>query len=278
MERYSKMNKYSGNNLLGVPTVEDPRSFDRLEKALTGQKDADLLIMSNLDDETLLSFCLANRSANLLCKEESFWRNRFIKKYGIPSFPVTSWRRVYLKSVNYLSKEEIDYDVLYNIVKNKEYKDIDLIIFLDNFQKHENKLNDFSFLQGIKGAVEVNDIEMIKLLMGMRNFSEYSLNRLLEFAVEASNKDLIDFFIASGAKNLNMALYAAIKSKNLDIVKYITNKMFPPTTDWLNQYLRDSFKYGTLEISGYFLDLIKKNEEELNRHLQKMRRNARSRK
>jgi hypothetical protein len=100
------MNKYPRNNLLDAPTIEEPRSFGQLEKALTGQKDADLLIMTNLDDETLLSFCLANRSASLLCKDESFWRSRFINKYGKPPFDVSNWRRVYLKSISYLEPKE----------------------------------------------------------------------------------------------------------------------------------------------------------------------------
>lgn len=279
MERYSKMGKFvERRNLLGVPTIEEPRSFDVLEKALTGQRDPDLLILSNLDDETLLSFCLANRSANLLCQNESFWRNRFINKYGLPPFTVSNWRRLYLKSIWYLNKIVIDYDVLYNLAKDSEYEMINLMIFLDHFKTPE--LSSFHFLMGIKGAVEVDNREMINFLMGMKKFNELDFNSMLGFAVIVDNKDLIDFFIASGAKNLTLALYEAIKSKNLDVVEYITNKIpsYSLTTEWLNEYLKYSFKNGTQEISGYFLDLIQKNEDELNRQIQKKRRNARSRK
>jgi hypothetical protein len=277
MERYPKMSKYAGNNLLGVPTIEDPRSLDRLEKAMTGQKDADLLIMSNLDDETLLSFCLANRSANLLCKDENFWRNRFIGKYGKPTFVVSNWRRAYLKTISYLNGEN-DYDILYHLEKNREYEMINLIIFLDNFRTTENKLRNLHFLLGVKGAIEINDREMINFFMKMRNFSQFDLNQMLNHAVTAANKDLIDFFIASGAKDSRFTLQAAIETKNLDIVKYIMSKNIAPATEIFNEGFQYSREHGTQEISYYFIELLMEREEEIKRKIQRMRKNARARK
>ena len=49
---------------------------------LTGNKDADLLILDKLDDKDLVSFCLVNKDANRLCSIDSFWKNRLLKKYG----------------------------------------------------------------------------------------------------------------------------------------------------------------------------------------------------
>lgn len=266
MERSTKMGKFvEQKNRLEVPTVENPRSFDRLEKALTGQRDADLLIMSNLDDKALLSFCLANRSANLLCRNESFWRNRFINKYGLPSFNVTNWRRIYLKSLEYLNKGGTDEEVLYNLVKNKEYEFINLIFFLDNFQNLEKKLSNSSVLLGIKGAVEVNDQEMVKFLVKTRNFSKFGLSDMLQFAVKAANKELIDFFIANGSKNLEVALYAAIRFNNLDIVKYILGK-FPAhyiTIPFLQDMLFYAYKDVETEITDYFVDLIENHKDRI---------------
>ena len=49
---------------------------------LTGRKDPDFIILSNLNDGDLLSVCLTNKYAYSLCNNEDFWRNRFIAKWG----------------------------------------------------------------------------------------------------------------------------------------------------------------------------------------------------
>jgi len=46
---------------------------------ITGKKDIDLIILSNLDDKTLFNFCISNPKDEYLkklCGDESFWRNR----------------------------------------------------------------------------------------------------------------------------------------------------------------------------------------------------------
>jgi hypothetical protein len=65
---------------------------------LTGLKDTDFIVLSNLNDRDLLSVCLVNKNINKLCKDENFWRNRFISKYGEKDFEfmkekVISWRK-----------------------------------------------------------------------------------------------------------------------------------------------------------------------------------------
>ena len=49
---------------------------------LSKQKDTDFLIMENLDDRSLLNYCMTNKRGSELCKDEDFWRRRFISKYG----------------------------------------------------------------------------------------------------------------------------------------------------------------------------------------------------
>ena len=53
-----------------------------MNQILTGNKDTNLLVLSNLNDRDLLNFCSVNSSANQLCRNESFWRNRFIQNFG----------------------------------------------------------------------------------------------------------------------------------------------------------------------------------------------------
>ena len=50
---------------------------------LTGQKDTDLLILQELDDESLQSICQVNKFAKALCDKDTFWMNRIISKYGL---------------------------------------------------------------------------------------------------------------------------------------------------------------------------------------------------
>jgi hypothetical protein len=73
-------------------------------QVLTGNKDADLLIMKHLDDHDLLNICLIkNRYIQDLCHVETFWRNIYMQKFGQDAFrykPQTrSWRNHYMKTI-----------------------------------------------------------------------------------------------------------------------------------------------------------------------------------
>ena len=75
---------------------------------LSKQKDTDFLIMENLDDRSLLNYCMTNKKGSELCKDEGFWRRRFISKYGENAAkykPVQrTWRQHFLKILIDLDK------------------------------------------------------------------------------------------------------------------------------------------------------------------------------
>jgi hypothetical protein len=48
----------------------------------TGAKDTDFIILQELDDTSLMNFCLVNKYAASLCNDENFWMNRIIKFHG----------------------------------------------------------------------------------------------------------------------------------------------------------------------------------------------------
>ena len=77
---------------------------------LSGQKDADFIILSKLNDKDLLSVCVTNKYANRLCNNEDFWRNRFISKWGLEDMKYNSenrsWKRFYLLITKYLNGTE----------------------------------------------------------------------------------------------------------------------------------------------------------------------------
>ena len=51
-------------------------------KLFTGNKDTDFEILQRLDDKDLSQFCLVNTYVNNLCRDEKFWRNRVLLKWG----------------------------------------------------------------------------------------------------------------------------------------------------------------------------------------------------
>jgi hypothetical protein len=64
---------------------------------LTGNKDVDLKVMSNLDDENLFNLCISEPKSNYLtrlCNDETFWRNRLMKKF--PEFKAQNknWKKI----------------------------------------------------------------------------------------------------------------------------------------------------------------------------------------
>ena len=87
-------------------------------KTLTGIKDVDLLILSQMDDKTLYNFCKVNKSARKICSDENFWKNRFIKKYGMDAVKYKpknkSWKEHY-SFVHYMIFET-DYQANYGHV------------------------------------------------------------------------------------------------------------------------------------------------------------------
>ena len=65
----------------------------------TGNKDVDFKIMENMDDKTLLNFCLTNKYISALCNYDPFWRRRFSDRigYGVLKPTDMSWKKYYLK-------------------------------------------------------------------------------------------------------------------------------------------------------------------------------------
>ncbi len=80
---------------------------------ITGIKDVDLIILSKLSDKDLLSFCNVDKYANEICKNEMFWKNRILEKFGnIKKDDKRTWRDLYLKIVYYINKYESVYEIL----------------------------------------------------------------------------------------------------------------------------------------------------------------------
>ena len=71
-------------------------------KGFSGIADVDLKILENLEDKDLFQACSVNKELFRICnKEPSFWKNRFVKKYGVHASQYKpadrSWKNHYMK-------------------------------------------------------------------------------------------------------------------------------------------------------------------------------------
>ena len=98
----------------------------QIEKSLTGNKDADFLILNQLDDASLLSFCMTSKYGRNLCQDETFWRNRFFKTFGRhKKSPDKTWKNFYLKLV-YLNDKYTPEKAFYEAAVSRDKDIIDL--------------------------------------------------------------------------------------------------------------------------------------------------------
>jgi len=86
-------------------------------------KDINLKVLEELDDKDLFSFCLVDKYANELCKNEHFWRKRFLKRFGKRyDKGKSNWRKTYLSIVKDLYTNK-PWDFFDNrIFANMQYK------------------------------------------------------------------------------------------------------------------------------------------------------------
>ena len=231
---------------------------------LTGNKDADLLILSKLDDKDLFSFCASeskNKNVHKLCNDETFWRNRFIQKYNPTSDwseKQKNWKRNYLKLTYYINKLKEQHPTysLYSIMDWALYEsakdgNLDIIDFL--ISKGFN--NEYKIL---KGAIETDNQNLIDFYNQKRAFGKAGYDILLRFAVEANNKRMVDYYFDK-AEYHEYAIRGAFEKNNYEMLKYLYDKMGEVSIlsdKTLKEHFHESLeKYGSHnKITGFYLE------------------------
>jgi hypothetical protein len=74
---------------------------------LTGNKDVDLKVMSNLDDRSLFNLCISdpkNKYLKKLCGDQDFWKNRLMKNFPEFNSQNKNWKQNYLILTYYSNK------------------------------------------------------------------------------------------------------------------------------------------------------------------------------
>lgn len=191
-----------------------------MERFFSGNKDADRIILDNLDDRDLLKACSVGKYALEIC-DETFFRNRLIKKYPntLQYKNGKSWKKYYLDVIYYINKMKEDYDFEYRTGNPKIYLDIlkfhgyvsqlfELIgknSAKDLYELKAKKYGDNYDIYAITTAAENNQREFIEYLISKNNSTEL-LNWGLYGATKSNNIELINFFINKGAKDFNESL------------------------------------------------------------------------
>lgn len=260
-----------------------------MDKILTGNRDPDLLILSNLDDRDLFHFCLSNKYAAKLCNNEDFWRNRLIMRHGIKllkyKHQTRTYKDFYLSLIRYLDKgiDRIGYATYYQDYDLIEYFIDDYLEYLkkkyndpynkERFEKFLNKglyvaamngnkeLVDYFISKGAQdvdtalyNAVRANTSEMVHYLMSLGSNNPYmGIMGAVDSLEKENQKKWIDFFISRGnLPNLGAAYDKAAQINDLDIIKYLMTK--EATVENFNAGLRSAIENKHYDLMNFFLE------------------------
>lgn len=265
------MGKYVGEaNPLGVPTVEEPISFEYIEKSLSGHRDPDLKILSYLDDTSLLNFCVASKYGAELCKYEHFWQTRLIDTFGNPGYKPTSWKNLYLSIIHYLHQwpimtafGNVNYNpfnsALYHAAQDRNMEMVQYFI--------SKGADDWGL--AIQGAAESGDAYLVNYFIEKMGSSATVVTWTFAAAsaTKAGHKYLVDFFYKKGA-DLNAAIYEAIRLGNLDMLKYLLAKGHYMMN--LDNYVKAAKADQQFDVFKYLSDLLRQEHHKRDMALKRM--------
>ena len=255
---------------------------------LTGFRDTELMVMNELNDRDLLSYCQTDKIG--VCKNEDFWRNRFIKVHGEEAAKFKdkdrSWKDYYLAVIYYREK----YTNARAVEEAAKRDYMDLFLFFSQFleysiitaaiasesRKYVELIKNMKITQhiatmGLLYAAKVNDRELIdffldrggdptlihlgilrgknkQLIDSVKN--EVDPNQGLIFSIEGQNPELIKYFIDKGANDWDGALSEAIRSGDINLINFFITK---GAKRW-NNALLDAAETGKKELVDFFVN------------------------
>jgi len=236
--------------------------------AFTGIRDVDLEILSKLDDSELGKMCSTDKYFRNLCKNDDFWRNRTIKRFGrylgtveeINDFRkkvnIPTWRLYYISLVDFI------YNTLYSekqFANNGWRKDF-YILNKDISENNENFINEISdnFKEGkwkkILGEDLINPNKFLDIfeLYGddRKEFVDYLLS-LKDKRININNA-LSDLLYLSGEED------EQIVKKFLNDPRISVEKIIDVVVNHsMNSPERYGYDEGLLKSFKMYLDLIK---------------------
>ena len=153
---------------------------------ISGYKDTDLLILSELDDVTLFSFCkIENSYIQKLCNDENFWRERVKRKFGnVKKNEDRTWKNLYLNILYYTEKYGIYESLIKFDMLDERKKNADLLAFFE-----------FQVLKRVYSKM----IDMLRENLKINRFTEKERNEYikrynLECEIKKAAKEALDMW------------------------------------------------------------------------------------
>jgi hypothetical protein len=181
-------------------------------KTLTGIKDVDRMILSDLeDDRDLLSMCSTNKYIFNLCDDRLF-RNRLYQKYpGAAQYKPKDidWKQYYFEVAYWVNKLLEDKDFQYTTGDPVMYYTL-----LTGYDSISSKL--------LK-SVKLGYLDIVKFLVE-QGVDTIDLNFALKNASSRGHLDIVKYLIENGANihyRNDLPLRLASNRGRLDVVKYL---------------------------------------------------------
>lgn len=209
-------------------TTEDIFRDKPQRTVLTGIADTDLIVLSKLREKDLLRACVTNKAINKACKNEAFWKDRFIETYDNAYPPKLgydyaniykkdneTWRNFYLKFAKYTDDFINNFDLL---IKACSIGDMSLVVYALNAIA-----SDVNARQGIvlMTAVIENHEQIIKYLI---SHGAIVTGFIFSWMCAHCSYEIIEYAIRQGVEinyDDNLPLRKAAQQKRWDIVKLL---------------------------------------------------------
>ena len=230
------------------------KEYGKTDK-LTGIKDVDLLILKELSDKDLFQMCLVNKSVNRACKDEYFWRERFLKTFSNSQELLKykkegeTWRQYYLKFIYYTS----EYNAKPHLIRQASF-DGDLSLVVYAALKDPNSIHTLGDLP-LQLANQGGYYDIMKFLISKGSIVNVNNGTILIWNCAHGTFDIVKFLVEHGAdihSQEDAPIRWAAKGNKIDMVKYLIEKgaNIHPKNE---EVLRWFSKKGDVEMVKYLI-------------------------
>jgi len=237
-----------------------------------------LLNTKKLSD--LFSFCQTNHSYNIICGDDTFWKDKYIKDFIPDDVPkdIASWRILYI--MTYIMRNHEKNPTIYNAKKGDlsgferslpSYKGnehelmkaamsggnieiISKILALRDRSFHDYTLYLEESLDSTP-TVQVFFIDKMKELLKKKDFPKYAANSLGYKSSMKGNTVMLNFAILVGADDWIRMAEGAIENDREDILQIFINKNIFNLSDY-NKLLYHAGKYDSKDCINLLLAKI----------------------
>ena len=191
---------------------------------LTGNRNTDMEIMQQLEDNDLVNLCQTNRYSRNLCQNEIFWMNRVLRKFPDLDLEIAkqykknrTWANYYIKDLRKVTGSD---DML---IENSKKGRLDRVIVGIEKGANIHAVNNAP----LSWAIDDGHLPVVKYLVNHGANIHAADDDALRWASLRGHLPVIKFLIEKGA-NIHavddLALGLASEAGHLEVVKYLVEK------------------------------------------------------